>query len=152
MCAILVVELLLYFLVTAGGLMPNDVCYYTCHYSEITWVQVQDKEHLISGAFLWGVTPLTSGFLAQGVSNMESIFHVMMIMHSQIAKFMGPTWDPTGSCQPQMGPMLAPWTLLSVFFLTKHLLKTASHKPMHEPCDASQASYVVPWTILVSSI
>ena len=32
---------------------------------------------------------------------------------SQVAKFMGPTWGPTGSCRPQMGPMLAPWTLLS---------------------------------------
>ena len=32
---------------------------------------------------------------------------------SQIARFMGPTWDPPGSCRPQMGPMLAPWTLLS---------------------------------------
>ena len=32
---------------------------------------------------------------------------------SQIAKLMGPTWDPPGSCRPQMGPMLAPWTLLS---------------------------------------
>ena len=30
-----------------------------------------------------------------------------------IAKFMGPTWGPPGSCQPQMGPMLASWTLLS---------------------------------------
>ena len=30
-----------------------------------------------------------------------------------IAKFMGPTWGPPGSCRPQMGPMLAPWTLLS---------------------------------------
>ena len=26
---------------------------------------------------------------------------------------MGPTWGPSGSCRPQMGPMLAPWTLLS---------------------------------------
>ena len=34
-------------------------------------------------------------------------------MLSQIAKFMGPTWGPPGSCRPQMGPMLAPWTLLS---------------------------------------
>ena len=34
---------------------------------------------------------------------------------TQIAKFMGPTWDPPGSCQPQMGPMLTPWTLLSGF-------------------------------------
>ena len=32
---------------------------------------------------------------------------------TQIAKFMGPTWGPPGSWRPQMGPMLAPWTLLS---------------------------------------
>ena len=32
---------------------------------------------------------------------------------SQIAKFMGPTWGPPGSCRPQVGPMMAPWTLLS---------------------------------------
>ena len=33
--------------------------------------------------------------------------------HSQIARFIGPTWGPPGSCWPQMGPMLAPRTLLS---------------------------------------
>ena len=32
---------------------------------------------------------------------------------TQIAKFLGPTWGPPGSCRPQMGPMLATWTLLS---------------------------------------
>ena len=32
---------------------------------------------------------------------------------TQIAKFVGPTWGPPGSCWTQMGPMLAPWTLLS---------------------------------------
>ena len=32
---------------------------------------------------------------------------------SQITKFMGPTWGPPGSCRPQMGPMLALWTLLT---------------------------------------
>ena len=34
---------------------------------------------------------------------------------SQIAKFTGPTWGPPTcrSCRPQMGPMLAPWTMLS---------------------------------------
>ena len=31
----------------------------------------------------------------------------------QIAKFTGPTWGQHGSSRPQMGPMLAPWTLLS---------------------------------------
>ena len=34
---------------------------------------------------------------------------------SQIARFMGPTWGPSGSCRSQMGPMLASWTLLSGF-------------------------------------
>ena len=33
-------------------------------------------------------------------------------MIPQIARFMGPTWGPPGSCRPQMGPMLDPWTLL----------------------------------------
>ena len=36
-----------------------------------------------------------------------------LIMTTQIARFMGPTWGPPGSCWPQMGPMLAPWTSLS---------------------------------------
>ena len=27
---------------------------------------------------------------------------------TQIAEFMGPTWDPLGTCRPQMGPMLSP--------------------------------------------
>ena len=34
-------------------------------------------------------------------------------LRTQIAKFMGPTWGPPGSCRPQMGLMLASWTLLS---------------------------------------
>ena len=37
----------------------------------------------------------------------------MICCSTQRAKFMGPTWGPPGSCRPQMGPMLAPWNLLS---------------------------------------
>ena len=32
---------------------------------------------------------------------------------SKIAKFLGPTWGPSVSCRPQMGPILVPGTLLS---------------------------------------
>ena len=32
---------------------------------------------------------------------------------SQLTRFMGPACGPPGSCWPQMGPMLASWTLLS---------------------------------------
>ena len=37
----------------------------------------------------------------------------LCVMPPQIAKFMGPTWGPPGSFRSQMGPMLAPRTLLS---------------------------------------
>ena len=37
---------------------------------------------------------------------------------SQIARIMGPTWGPPGSCRPQLGLMWAPWTLLSGMVLT----------------------------------
>ena len=30
-----------------------------------------------------------------------------------IARFIGPTWGPSGADRAQLGPMLAPWTLLS---------------------------------------
>ena len=56
--------------------------------------------------------------LAQDCSN--SIANTLELLQSctkpsksQIAKFMEPTWGPPGSCRPQMGPMLASWTLLS---------------------------------------
>ena len=35
------------------------------------------------------------------------------IVWSLIARFMGPTWGPSGAGRTQVGPMLAPWTLLS---------------------------------------
>ena len=33
-----------------------------------------------------------------------------------ISRFMGPTWGPRGDDRTQVGPMLAPWTLLSGIF------------------------------------
>ena len=40
---------------------------------------------------------------------------------TQIARFMEPTWGPPGSCGPQMGPMLVPWTLLSGLPSDRHV-------------------------------
>ena len=51
-------------------------------------------------------------------------FHIMMSSWLPkaplIARFMGPTWGPSGPCRSQMGPMLAPWTLLSAHYLSPH--------------------------------
>ena len=44
-----------------------------------------------------------------------------------IARFMGPAWGPSGADRTQVGPMLAPWTLLS------EKIKTwLSQSPWHE--------------------
>ena len=40
-----------------------------------------------------------------------------------IARFMGPTWGPSGADRTQMGPMLAPWTLLSGHVLPQWISK-----------------------------
>ena len=44
-----------------------------------------------------------------------------------VAKFMGPTWGPPGFCRPQMGPMLAPRTLLSGVCCIMRLMWDCSH-------------------------
>ena len=36
-----------------------------------------------------------------------------VIWQPSIARFMGPTWGPSGADSSQLGPMLTPWTLLS---------------------------------------
>ena len=65
-------------------------------------------------------TPLhTHPFMAKGIMFLIWWFRFRLlwfIFHwrsTQITKFMGPTRGPPWSCRPQMGPMLAPWTLLS---------------------------------------
>ena len=44
---------------------------------------------------------------------------------TQKARFTWPPWSPPGSCRPQVGPVLAPWTLLSGKFVSD--VQTYSH-------------------------
>ena len=41
------------------------------------------------------------------------IFIFAYLIFPQITRFMGPTWGPPGNDRTQVGPMLAPWALLS---------------------------------------
>ena len=46
--------------------------------------------------------------------NMGNVFVLLPLKNAAlIARFMGPTWGPSGADRTQVGPMLAPWTLLS---------------------------------------
>ena len=45
----------------------------------------------------------------------------VIIWTSLIARFMGPIWDPSGANRTQMGPILAPWILLSGMLYFNHI-------------------------------
>ena len=42
-----------------------------------------------------------------------SLMHSTMCLTTLIARFMWPTWGPSGADRTQVDPMLAPWNLLS---------------------------------------
>ena len=63
---------------------------------------------------------------------------------SQIANFMGPTWGPPGSCRPQMGPMLAPWLLLSgIYVCTQNTLSLRHLKSSIEIDDIHEVLWCI---------
>ena len=49
------------------------------------------------------------------MTDMWDLLNILSLCRSRplIAEFMGPTWGPSGADRTQVGPMLAPWTLLS---------------------------------------
>ena len=63
---------------------------------------------------------------------------------AQTAKFMGPTWGPLGSCRPQMGPMLAPWTLPSGRPIPKRCVSHAQTYPqLSKRSDPLNLAYII---------
>ena len=71
--------------------------------------------------FAWDVTAggiLRTGvliYLVDNVSHMTSrcTASISISVVSPISRFLGPTWGPPGDDRTQVGPVLAPWTLLS---------------------------------------
>ena len=87
-----------------------------CLYYLIIWT-VYEK---ISTGY---VGAIFSGILIEDLYWRKSLFKCHLpfcfgrnVSTSQRARFMGPTSGPPGCCRSQMGPMLAPWTLLSGIF------------------------------------
>ena len=63
--------------------------------------------------------PFAPSWFAHG-QNLSSVVSMVSKLVEQIsqkppltARSMGPTWDPSGADRTQVGPKLAPWTLLS---------------------------------------
>ena len=60
----------------------------------------------------------------------SALLWLMIGSRAQTAGFMGSTWGPPGVCRPQVGPMLAPWTLLSGNIITYHIGRWCLHLPL----------------------
>ena len=69
----------------------------------------------------------------------QTIMLLLMMygIYTLIARFMGPTWGPSGADRTQVGPMLAPWTLLSGYcwlsvpFISQNLPRSGIHSSIH---------------------
>ena len=82
------------------------------HYNLIIILQMLKDDNLICSDVTWKSWHLIS-LATQSLLN--SLCYLIKKHQSsiQIAKFMGPTWGPPGTCRPKMGPMWSSWTLLS---------------------------------------
>ena len=57
---------------------------------------------------------------------------------SLIARFMGPTWGPPGADRTQVGPVLAPWILLSGMIWNTAMSKISkAHRDLHNTIAGS---------------
>ena len=63
------------------------------------------------------------------------------------ARFMGPTWGPSGVDRTQVGPMLAPWTLLSRTASGSNIQHPRSFQSCIEPLlnDGEVLNNLVQW-------
>ena len=97
---------------------------YTTKFNKESWLQKLPRWCVTSSQVPPHVTSIKmmrmrrngSGFQPDCMQLMEATITLhsrVSGLGSQIARFMGPTRGPPGSCRPQVGPMLAPRTLLS---------------------------------------
>ena len=78
-------------------------------------------EGAISNIFsIWNMTISlkTRGWIQSCMKKLHGWQVWWNIIFTLIAKFVGLTWGPTGANRTQVGPMVAPWTLLSEYLLT----------------------------------
>ena len=71
-----------------------------------TWAQAKNKECLLK--WHWNeVSAMLNNFLKQQECEIHAAWihgHISLLITTQIAKFMGPTWGPPGSCGPRWAP------------------------------------------------
>ena len=92
----------------------------------LTWMIYKTRKQAINQRMLHGIFYLWTLLIV--IIDIDS-----MDAAALIARFMGPTWGPSGADRTPVGPMLVPWTLQSVVFWKRwepipltHLIKSFS--------------------------
>ena len=83
------------------------------HLQLLYWLVYDEYGHLCYLKELIFLVWLTDISIHWPLGDMVDILKVQPPNTTLIARFMGPTWGPSGADRTQVGPMLAPWTLLS---------------------------------------
>ena len=71
------------------------------------------KNNRVERFFLLCKVTWTINCFVISVFIVHKLVYQLAAFQSLIARFMGPTWGSSGADRSQVGPMLAPWTLLS---------------------------------------
>ena len=75
-----------------------------------------------------------------------------VVVKTLIARFMRPTWGPSGANRTQVGPMLAPWTIWGVLFVFTTLCRCFPYLlhhivvGKHQINDLINVSVIIPTT------
>ena len=83
----------------------DPLCHYEHHQNYSIFVSFY-YEFWYSDELSWGACVVRK-------RNTRHVCIIHLDKMSLIARFTGPTWGPPGAARTQVGPMLAPWTLLS---------------------------------------
>ena len=105
--------------VTCTQFLPNLIIMYQSRAKLLTgllsWVHilfVKQVPALIKYVLEWLISPFQVPAMVVEDHYYQELF---WLITSLIIRFMGPTWGPPGANRTQVGPMLAPWILLSGF-------------------------------------
>ena len=102
-----------------------DMCYTNDIYEYLWWCP--DVKYFIfvpfnNNIFAFQISPEENAGCQMDFKRIQYYPYCPQRMPSQIARFAGTTWGLPGCCRPQVGPMLALWTLLSEIAITcKHM-------------------------------
>ena len=104
------------------GTMASQIISLTMVYSSV-YFGADERKHqsfaslvFVRGIHRWPVNSLHKWPVTRKMFPFD-----VVIMHTLIARFMGPIWGPPGADRTQVGRMLAPWILLSGYVLACRL-------------------------------